>query len=315
MELFSEVLGQTHPDTLMSLNDLGTLYLHQRRYSDAEDLLKRGLRASREGLGDVHPLSLMLLDNLATVYHQQGRYGDANQLREMAFALYRKVLGETHPDTLISLSNLAGLYASQGHYGEAQPLYEQAIQLSRDVLGPAHPLTLQIQLNSVVTLVNLDQSAGAARRLRQLEPQLLNWLGAELYSDRERRRSARPGRFAEHLPGRRTVTGGRHPEPARLRRWRRRRCCGSRVCKAEEEAWLARLIRRGEDPRIRDLAGEIKGLRAQLAQVYHGGAEKGEVAALTQELESKELALGRLSRDYEQHSRCATPTSTTCAAR
>jgi hypothetical protein len=35
---------------------------------------------------------------------------------------------------------------------------------------------------------------------------------------------------------------------------------------AEEEAWLARLTRRGEDTRIQDLAGEIRLLRDQLAR-------------------------------------------------
>jgi CHAT domain-containing protein len=71
---------------------------------------------------------------------------------------------------------------------------------------------------------------------------------------------------------------------------------------AEEEAYLARLSRRGEDPRIQSLAWEIRILRARLAQSFHGNAtdDPAEIHAHIQELEGKEMALARLSRDYAQ---------------
>ncbi len=67
---------------------------------------------------------------------------------------------------------------------------------------------------------------------------------------------------------------------------------------AEEEAYLARLVRRGRDEEVGQMAIEIRRLRDQLARTYHGGASPEQVAALTRELDAKELALGRLSRDY-----------------
>jgi CHAT domain-containing protein len=60
-------------------------------------------------------------------------------------------------------------------------------------------------------------------------------------------------------------------------------------------------VRRGNDPEAAELAIAIAGLRASLARAFHGGARPEEVKALQQQLEARELALGRTSRAYEQH--------------
>ena len=70
---------------------------------------------------------------------------------------------------------------------------------------------------------------------------------------------------------------------------------------AEEEAYIGRMVRRGADPRVQDLARDIAGFRRQLARLSSGGGQPAQVAALTARLEANELALGRLSRDYQQH--------------
>jgi CHAT domain-containing protein/Tfp pilus assembly protein PilF len=301
LQLRREVLGDRHPDTLGSLNNLAALYDSQGRYGEAEPLHEQALQLRREVLGDRHPDTLISLHNLAALYWNQGRYGEAEPLYEQALQLSREVLGDRHPQTLQSLNNLAALYASQGRYGEAEPLYEQALQLRREVLGDSHPDTLRTQLNSVVPLVNLDDTAGAVRRLRGLEPQLLNWLGAELYSTESA--AVRRGLVASQSSYQDVALSlaVQHRELDDAQELAASAVLRFKGLQAEEEAWLARLTRRGADPRIRDLAGDIRRLRARLAQVYHGGAGKAEVDALTQEVESKELALGRLSRDYEQH--------------
>jgi tetratricopeptide (TPR) repeat protein/CHAT domain-containing protein len=300
LQLRRAVLGERHPDTLQSLNNLAFLYERQGRNGEAEPLYEQALQLSREVLGGRHSQTLISLSNLAALYARQGRYGEAEPLYEQALQLRREVLGDRHPDTLTSLNNLAALFESQGRYGEAEPLFEQALQLRREVLGERHPDTLLTQLNSVVTLVNLDDTAGAVRRLRQLEPQLLSRLGAELYATESA--GVRRGLVASQSTYQDVALSLsiEHSELAQAQELASSAVLRFKGLQGEEEAWLARLSRRGEDPRIRDLAGEIRRLRAQLAQVYHGGAGKAEVDALTQEVESKELALGRLSRDYEQ---------------
>ena len=148
--------------------------------------------------------------------------------------------------------------------------------------------------------VALGQPGRAVGQLRQLEPQLLTRLGVELYS-------------TESAAVRRTLVTSQstyqdvalslavqHPELGDAQETAASAALRFKGLQAEEEAYLARLSRRGEDPRIQGLAREIRVLRGQLAQTFHNAAaaDKADINALIRELEGKELSLGRISRDY-----------------
>ena len=136
-----KVLGEEHPDTATTLNNLAWLYESQGRYDEAEPLYERALAIYEKVLGEEHPDTATTLDNLAGLYRNQGRYDEAEPLYERALAIREKVLGEEHPDTATTLHNLAGLYGDQGRYDEAEPLYERALAISEKVLGEQHPHT------------------------------------------------------------------------------------------------------------------------------------------------------------------------------
>ncbi|WP_287729688.1 tetratricopeptide repeat protein, partial [Microcystis sp. M040S2] len=67
-------LGDNHPLTATSLNNLAELYRVQGRYSEAEPLYKQALAIIKQQLGDNHPLTAQSLNNLALLYRVQGRY-------------------------------------------------------------------------------------------------------------------------------------------------------------------------------------------------------------------------------------------------
>src|SRR5262249_8171583 len=56
-----------HPDTALSLNNLGLLYERQARYTEAEVLLKQALEIAEEQLGSNHPHTSTGLNNLAAL--------------------------------------------------------------------------------------------------------------------------------------------------------------------------------------------------------------------------------------------------------
>jgi len=134
-----EVLGELHPDTARSLNNLAVLYQNQGRYEEAEPLYKRALAIRREALGEQHLDTVMSLSNLGEFYRSQGRYEEAEPLSKQTLEIRRAVLGEQHPLTAWSLNNLGELYRSQGRYEEAVPFYKQALKIRRAVLGEQHP--------------------------------------------------------------------------------------------------------------------------------------------------------------------------------
>ncbi|MCA2881010.1 MAG: tetratricopeptide repeat protein [Microcystis sp. M046S1] len=158
-----KVLGDNHPDTAQSLNNLAELYTVQGRYSEAEPLYKQALAIIKQQLGDNHPYTATSLNNLALLYQSQGRYSEAEPLYKEALAIRKQQLGDNHPDTAASLNNLAELYRVQGRYSEAEPLYKQALAIWKKQLGDNHPDTA-ISLNN---LAGLYESQG---RYSEAEP-------------------------------------------------------------------------------------------------------------------------------------------------
>jgi esterase/lipase superfamily enzyme len=119
-------LGPDHPNVGLPLNNLGELYGQQRRYAEAEALIKRSLSIKEKAQGPDHPDVATPLNNLALLYYARGRYSEAEPLYKRSLAIREKAQGADHPDVFVSLINLAELYRSQGRTAEAEPLFERA---------------------------------------------------------------------------------------------------------------------------------------------------------------------------------------------
>jgi tetratricopeptide (TPR) repeat protein len=175
---------QKQTNTAFSLNNLATLYESQGRYPEAEPLYLQALEIKKNELGDRHPSTATSLNNLAALYRSQGRYPEAEPLYIQALEIHKTELGDRHPSTATSLNNLAALYKSQGRYPEAEPLYIQALEIKKTELGDRHPST-------ATSLNNL----------------------AELYRSQGRYPEAEP-LYIQALEIKKTELGDRHPDTA-----------------------------------------------------------------------------------------------------
>jgi CHAT domain-containing protein/tetratricopeptide (TPR) repeat protein len=298
-----EILGPRHPSTLTSVNNLAALYDDQGRYGEAEPLYREALQVTREVLGPRHPDTLNSVNNLATLHHRQGRYGEAEPLYRETLQARREVLGPRHPDTLSSVNSLAVLYDKQGRYGEAEQLYREALQARREVLGPSHPDTLQTQFNMVILMMSQDQRGDAVRMLQQMEPDLLARIGQELYSTEagavRRELVSSQASFQDAVLTLATQNGsgdaGRLAANVMLR---------FKLLQGEEEAYLARLTRRSQDPGVRMLADELSKLRTALADAARRAPDA--FAKTLRALETKQQALIVASPDYKNRLRVLT---------
>ncbi|WP_328426732.1 tetratricopeptide repeat protein [Streptomyces sp. NBC_00443] len=135
-------LGDTHPDTLISRNNLAYAYRAAGDLRRAIPLHEATLAQSEQVLGDTHPNTLTSRNNLAGAYESAGDLERAIPLYETTLAQREQVLGDTHPSTLISRNNLAGAYRAAGDLGRAIPLYETTLAQREQVLGDTHPDTL-----------------------------------------------------------------------------------------------------------------------------------------------------------------------------
>ncbi|MCB1823824.1 MAG: CHAT domain-containing protein, partial [Candidatus Competibacteraceae bacterium] len=236
-------------------------------------------------------------------YRAQGRYGEAEPLLRQALAAREKVLGPEHPDTLSSVNDLAGLYQAQGRYGEAEPLYQRALAAREKVLGPEHPDTLNTQLNYTGNLVNLKQPKRALQLLERMEPRLLELASSQLrHTQQERVRRL----FLTRQSGFQDVAltlALSHPEPEYLDLAAKVMLHWKQI-QGEEEAFLARLIRRSSEKNteIRELASQIAELRRDLSHLAHLPEPDTDLQRnKLNELEAKEIRLAQISREFNRH--------------
>jgi CHAT domain-containing protein len=126
-------LGPEHPDVAQSLGNLAEVYYYERRYADAEPLLKRALAIREKALGPEHPAVAASLHDLAYFYEAEARYDDAEPLLQRAFAIQEKALGPEHPDVARSLNDLAFVYGAEGKAAQSREAYERARKVTLEI--------------------------------------------------------------------------------------------------------------------------------------------------------------------------------------
>jgi tetratricopeptide (TPR) repeat protein len=134
------VLGERHPDTAQSLNNLGLLFQHLEDLNTAREHYGRALEINLAVFGEMHPYTAFTMSNLATTLNAKGERDEAWSLQKRALAAREATLGD-HPDTAATLINLAGMLKGEGKLGEARVLLERAVSISETAYGRDHPET------------------------------------------------------------------------------------------------------------------------------------------------------------------------------
>jgi hypothetical protein len=163
------VLGDDHPDTLQSMNNVAEL---RRKVGDrhgAHDLHSQALAARRRVLGDDHPDTLRSMNDLAGTRRALGDVHGAHELQEQTLTARRRVLGDDHPDTLWSTHGLAVIRRTLGDLQGALQLFELTLTARRRVLGKDHPDTLW----SMHALATTRRDIGDLHGARELQEQVL----------------------------------------------------------------------------------------------------------------------------------------------
>jgi tetratricopeptide (TPR) repeat protein len=150
-------LGDDHPDTLESANNLADDLWVLGHYEQARQLAEDTLTRCRRVLGDDHPHTLSSAGTLAVNLWALGQYELARQLGEDNLTRCRRVLGDDHPGTLIAANNLSVHLRELGQYESARQLAEDTLARMLRVHGDDHPDTLLSANNLAATLRELGR--------------------------------------------------------------------------------------------------------------------------------------------------------------
>ena len=93
LEAREATLGAEHPDTLSSVNSLGSVLSSQGKYEEAEAMHRRAIEAKEKVLGPEHPNTLASVNNLGSVLERQGKYEEAEAMQRRVLKAREKVLG------------------------------------------------------------------------------------------------------------------------------------------------------------------------------------------------------------------------------
>jgi predicted ABC-class ATPase len=96
------VLGEEHPDTLTSANNLASSLSDQGKHADAERIQREVLAMQRRVLGEEHPDTLTSANNLAATLVRRAKYTEAEQMLQSTLDASRRVLGSAHSRTLVT---------------------------------------------------------------------------------------------------------------------------------------------------------------------------------------------------------------------
>ncbi len=223
LDIRRRMLGDEHPDTLVSINHAGRLLNARGKLAEAEAHHREALEAGRRALGDEHPVTLYAMMDLGVVVEAQGRHAEAASIYNEALNLSRNVWGAEHPDTLVLLNNFSLMLTRQSRFEEAERLIREGLAIRRRMFGDDHRDTL-VSLGSLgFVLDQLGQFAeaercfaealeGSRRILGDDHPDTLmaiNNMGYRLNAQ-QRFAEAEPF-FREALEGSRRSLGSEHP--------------------------------------------------------------------------------------------------------
>ncbi|MEU4155502.1 FxSxx-COOH system tetratricopeptide repeat protein [Actinoplanes sp. NPDC026670] len=166
LEAQRRLLGDDHPNTLMTAGGLARDLRGLGQYKEALELDARTFDAWKLNLGEGHPHSLKALNNLAVTQRLMGDFKEARKNDEMVLAGRRASLTAGHPDTLISSAYVGIDMRDAGDY-------EQSIvrlrTVYRDLLasrGAEDLMTLRTQINLAVSLRAAGQVGEAGELLK-----------------------------------------------------------------------------------------------------------------------------------------------------
>ena len=162
-------LGEDHPGTITSVNNLGAVLGLRGELSAARSLFEHALEVRGKVLGEQHPDTLTPLNNLAAILWSEADLEGAQALFECVVEHRTRWLGENHLETLIAMKNLAVTLRQQGDFVGARSLLEQVVKGRQEVLGPHHRDT-RAAMASLARVLNEEGSIMLTRSTEKTAP-------------------------------------------------------------------------------------------------------------------------------------------------
>ena len=164
-EQAEQIYGAEHPDTLVALNNLVTVYVDAGRLAEALPMMEQILAKRQETLGPNHRDTLAAMHNQGVLLYNLARDNEALGLLETAVDGRIEAFGANDPETLESRAAVGNVQWGLRNFDAAIDIQTEVLEDMRDVLGADHPTTL-------AATHSLAQSYSSAKRYEDALPLL-----------------------------------------------------------------------------------------------------------------------------------------------
>jgi tetratricopeptide (TPR) repeat protein len=153
-----EKLGRPYlPHTVSTLTNLGELYRHQRRLTDAEKMLARALELSRTLTGSDPELYDVALSRAGALYSDLDQPERARSMLGEAIDGFRALTRPDAPEFAYALSSLGMLEIGSGRYKSGESNFREAMGHATGSLGETNPATAAYATNLALALLMQGQ--------------------------------------------------------------------------------------------------------------------------------------------------------------
>lgn len=138
--------GKIHLTTASSSGYVGSIYIYQEDWINAEPMIHHSMVVRSKLLGEFNTKVCIPYINLAIIYMQTNRLELAEELLLKALNIREKRFGRIHQDVAITLYELANLRYIQTNKKEALALHVEAYEIRKVKLGMVHYFTNKSRL-------------------------------------------------------------------------------------------------------------------------------------------------------------------------
>ncbi len=163
-ELYEEVLGKNHRDTISLLIELSEFATEIGNRTASEPLLAEAVKRRELLLGRLHPDYSVIVTKIGDLYRGLGQYAQAEHYLKLALEIDNEIYGQNHEWYAQDLMNLAGLYNQITNPSQGLPLARQAADIFQRLRGEENSNYLE-SLNLIAIFYQSLRDFEAAREL------------------------------------------------------------------------------------------------------------------------------------------------------
>lgn len=168
-EIMLKFNGKIHLLSASSSGYLGSIYIYQEDWINAEPMIHHSMVVRSKLLGEFNTKVCIPYINLAIIYMHTERLESAEELLLKALMIREKRFGRNHQDVAITLYELANLRSIQMNIKEALSLHLEAFEIRKTKLGMVHYFTNKSRL----ALARLFKQLGQVDDFKNISEELI----------------------------------------------------------------------------------------------------------------------------------------------